>query len=155
MISYPSCHTWCLRCPFLNKELIRFNNFFPKTHMRPSKIVECLKKSRLFSEIRSFFTKPKSLADQWRQGMPNGQIQSFQEGSTDFKPQLLKSFRTTLYPICNTDNFTAFIFFYYLAINQIRMGFFHWIFGPSFLTSSGEYLYFMVAFNERIVIATI
>src|SRR3990172_3618141 len=126
----------------------------PQAHVRSSKVVERLKENHSSSKLSSVFTKAQAFSHKWRQTVTHCEVESLNQICADRQTQFFKTFSSADDLVNDLFETPLFFLFYNLTINQIRMRFFDWFFGPSWLSRSGENLQNIIIFNQSGQITT-
>ena len=94
-ISSPCRHGRNLLSPPLLKPSNGVGQLLSETHVGSSPVVERLEKARLLLKMGAFLAETQGLAHQRRQGLPKGQIESFQQPGADGQTQAGQAFCAT------------------------------------------------------------
>ena len=84
--------------------------------------------------------------------MPNSKAQPFQKAGTYIKSQFGKPLSSASDAMSDTNQSAFLLLFYYLSIDEIRMGFFYRLFGASSFSGFGKHFELMVELKQCIVI---
>lgn len=90
--------------------------------MGSCEVVEDLEEDHSSSHLGPIFTETVALADQWRQGMPYGQVQSFDQAGADREAQVFQPLSTAEHAVSQLFEAPLLLLFDDLAIDQVGMG---------------------------------
>src|SRR5215471_821050 len=119
-----------------------------QTHVRPGEVVEGLKQHHAPPHMGAILTETRAFAHQRRQGMTQGQVETFNQTGTDRQPQLLQSSASAAHAVDQRLQPPLALLFAYLAIDQCGVWLLHGLFGASRLARAWEGLQGMVDFDQ-------
>src|SRR4029434_2470535 len=115
-----------------------------QTHVRPCEVVESLKEDHAPPHLGAILTETPAFANQRRQGMTQGKVETFNQTGTDRQPQLLQPLGPAAHAVDQLLQPPLALLFDYLAIDQIGKRLLHGLLGASRLARVREGLQRMV-----------
>ena len=104
---------------------------YAQTHVRPGEVVEGLEEHHAPPHLDAILTEVPAFADQRRQGMTQGEVETLKQTGADRQPQCLQPLGTAAYTVDELLETALLLLLDHLAVDQLRVGLLDGLLGTS------------------------